>query len=105
MGVGDGVTLVAEQGIMQRRTPDAVRSRVSGAFDSIVHVGMAISYVMAGPAVAWIGPRGVYIVGGIAAFIGVAIALPILRGAREPAAVGVPSETGEATEPASLLVP
>jgi MFS family permease len=105
MGVGDGVTLVAEQGIMQRRTPDAVRSRVSGAFDSIVHVGMAISYVMAGPAVAWLGARGVYIVGGIAAFIGVAIALPILRGTREPAASGVASESGDLTEPASLMVP
>lgn len=105
MGVGDGVTLVAEQGIMQRRTPDAVRSRVTGAFDSVVHVGMALSYVIAGPAVAWLGARGVYIVGGIAAFAGVAIALPILRGAREPAAVGLAPEPGEAAEPASLLVP
>jgi MFS family permease len=105
MGVGDGVTLVAEQGIMQRRTPDAVRSRVSGAFDSIVHVGMAISYVMAGPGVAWLGPRGVYIVGGIAAFIGVAIALPILRGAKQPGSFDLTPESGDATEPASLLVP
>jgi MFS family permease len=105
MGVGDGVTLVAEQGIMQRRTPDAVRSRVSGAFDSIVHVGMAISYVMAGPAVAWIGPRGVYIVGGIAASTGVAISLPILRSAREPAAFELGPGSGEAPEPTSLLIP
>jgi MFS family permease len=105
MGVGDGVTLVAEQGSMQRRTPDAVRSRVSGAFDSIVHVGMAISYVMAGPAVAWLGPRGVYIVGGIAASMGVAISLPILRSARQPAAIELDLAPGEATEPSSLLVP
>jgi MFS family permease len=105
MGVGDGVTLVAEQGIMQRRTPDAVRSRVTGAFDSVVHVGMALSYVMAGPAVAWLGARGVYIVGGIAAFVGVAISLPILRGAQEPAAFEHAPESGEAAEPASLLVP
>jgi MFS family permease len=41
MGMGDGTSLVAQQNIMQRRTPDAVRSRVSGAFDSVVHVGMA----------------------------------------------------------------
>jgi MFS family permease len=103
MGVGDGVTLVAEQGIMQRRTPDAVRSRVTGAFDSVVHVGMALSYVMAGPAVAWLGARGVYIVGGIAAFVGVAISLPILRSARYP--LELAPQSGEATEPASLLVP
>jgi MFS family permease len=100
MGVGDGVTLVAEQGIMQRRTPDAVRSRVSGAFDSIVHVGMAISYVIAGPAVAWVGARGVYIVGGIAAFIGVAISLPILRVTSQRVDLAA-----DATEPATLLVP
>ena len=31
MGVGDGVTLVAEQGIMQRRTPDAVRTSYPSA--------------------------------------------------------------------------
>jgi MFS family permease len=106
MGVGDGVTLVAEQGIMQRRTPDAVRSRVTGAFDSVVHVGMAISYVIAGPAVAWIGPRGVYIVGGIAAFIGVAISLPILRSARAAAGEEIAGpESDEEMEPASLVIP
>jgi MFS family permease len=103
MGVGDGVTLVAEQGIMQRRTPDAVRSRVSGAFDSMLHIGMALSYVAAGPAVAWLGPRGVYIVGGVVAFIGTAISLPILRSARE-SATAVPSGE-ESTAPTSLLVP
>ncbi|HEX9716986.1 MAG TPA: MFS transporter [Actinomycetota bacterium] len=32
-GLGDGMTMVAEQGIAQRRTPDAVRSRVMAAFD------------------------------------------------------------------------
>ena len=103
MGVGDGVTLVAEQGIMQRRTPDAVRSRVTGAFDSVVHVGMALSYVIAGPAVASLGARGVYVVGGIAAFVGVAISLPILRSVRH--SLELAPESGEAAEPASLLVP
>jgi len=106
MGVGDGASLVAEQGIMQRRTPDAVRSRVSGAFDSVVHVGMAASYVVAGPAVAWLGARGVYIVGGAAAMIGVAVALPVLRIARESSArldlTEAPAEPAEAT---TLLVP
>jgi len=104
--VGDGASLVAEQGIMQRRTPDAVRSRVSGAFDSVVHVGMAASYVVAGPAVAWLGARGVYIVGGAAAMIGVAVALPVLRIARESSArldlTEAPAEPAEAT---TLLVP
>ena len=104
MGVGDGVTMVAQQGIMQRRTPDAVRSRVSGAFDAVIHVGMAVSYVVAGPAVSWLGARGVYIVGGAAAFLGVFIALPIVRAARQITGMPVqPPAPGEA-EAATLLV-
>ena len=103
MGIGDGVSLVAEQGIMQRRTPDPVRARVSGAFDAVVHIGMAISYVIAGPAVSWLGARGVYIVGGAAAFLGVFIAYPILRATRGVEAVG--EEPAQALDAASLLVP
>jgi MFS family permease len=102
MGVGDGVSLVAEQGIMQRRTPDAVRSRVSGAFDAVVGIGMALSYVIAGPAVSWLGARGVYIVGGVVAFVGVFIAYPILRASRE---VTVVVTEPPARDAASLLVP
>jgi MFS family permease len=106
MGIGDGASLVAEQGIRQRRTPDAVRSRVSGAFDAIVHIGMAVSYVIAGPAVSWLGARGVYIVGGLAAFTGVLIAFPILRAARLPEGEAVETTQSAAQgEAASLLVP
>ena len=49
MGVGEGLTAVAEQGILQRRTPDAVRSRVTGAMEAVVHGGLALSYLVAGP--------------------------------------------------------
>jgi MFS family permease len=103
MGIGDGVTLVAEQGIIQRRTPDAVRARVSGAFDSVVHGGMAVSYVIAGPAVSWLGPRGVYIVGGVAAFFAVFLAYPILRATRLARAAR--GEEPVAMDAANLLVP
>jgi MFS family permease len=106
MGIGDGASLVAQQGIMQRRTPDAVRSRVSGAFDAVIHIGMAVSYVIAGPAVSWLGARGVYIVGGVAAFAGLFLALPIVRAARVPTAEPVEtSPDGGQGEAATLLVP
>ena len=106
MGVGDGVTLVAEQGIMQRRTPDAVRSRVSGAFDACVHVGMALSYVAAGPMVSWLGAKGVYIVGGGIALLGVTVGLPLLRSVNRPApAVEVSPDSGQASDATTLLVP
>jgi MFS family permease len=102
MGVGDGVSLVAEQGIFQRRTPDAVRARVNGAFDAVVHGGMALSYIVAGPAVAGLGARGVYVVGGFISLAGVAFAVPIIRASipsREP-----PAEVQTGT-PLELLLP
>jgi MFS family permease len=92
MGVADGVGLVAEQGILQRRTPDAVRGRVSAAFDAFIHVGLAISYVFAGPAVAALGPRGVYLVGAAATAVTAAILVPIWRAGRAPAPVPVGDE-------------
>jgi MFS family permease len=103
MGVGDGVSLVAQQGVMQRRTPDAVRSRVSGAFESVVHVALALSYVVGGGAVAWLGPRGVYVVGGITSAVGTVVALPVLREARRTAAQGE-TVTVKTTDPAALLI-
>jgi MFS family permease len=104
MGIADGLTLVAEQGIMQRRTPDAVRSRVSGAFDSVVHIGMAVSYVVAGPMVAWLGARRVYVVGGVAAFAAVFITLPIRRAGQTATPQGEPRREVD-VDAGSLLVP
>jgi MFS family permease len=93
MGIGDGITLVAEQGMMQRRTPDAVRSRVAGAFDFFIHGGLAVSYIVAGPAVNALGPRAVYLVGAAATGVAFLILLPLLRPSlrqevRVPAAEG-----------------
>lgn len=103
MGVGDGLSLVAEQGILQRSTPDAVRSRVAGAVDTVLHGGLAISYALAGPAVEWLGPRGVYVVGGVATFVGVGLALPVLYGRRRRGADSS-SRPIDAEDGASLLV-
>jgi MFS family permease len=107
MGVGDGISFVAQQGILQRRTPDAVRSRVSGAFDSVVHIGLALSFVVGGPAVAWLGARGVYVLGGVIAFAGVGLAMPIFKLTRhaEPSALERVNAAGETPEAASLFVP
>jgi MFS family permease len=102
MGIGDGVTLVAQQGIMQRRTPDVVRSRVSGAFDAVIHTGLVPSYALAGPAVAALGARGVYVVGGLAAIAALVIALPILKGERLPVAA---AHATEEPADAALLLP
>jgi MFS family permease len=79
MGASDGLTMVAEQGIMQRRTPDAVRSRVIAGFDAVISLGLAIAYLAAGPVLAAIGPQPVYRLGGVAAAATVLILLPLAR--------------------------
>jgi MFS family permease len=79
MGVSDGISIVAEQGIMMRRSPDAVRSRVMAGFDALLSLGIAIAYVFAGPVLEWLGPKGVYGVGGVSALVAAVLLLPILR--------------------------
>jgi MFS family permease len=87
MGMGDGISLVAEQGIMMRRSPDAVRSRVSAGFDAMLSLGIAIAYIFAGPVLKALGPQGVYGVGGVSAALAAVLLLPLLRlRSRAPAA-------------------
>jgi MFS family permease len=77
MGTSDGLTIVAETGILQRLTPDAVRSRVMAAFDAVLSLGLAIAYLFAGPVLAAVGPQKVYLVGGVAASIATIVLLPM----------------------------
>jgi MFS family permease len=79
MGTSDGISIVAEQGIMMRRSPDAVRSRVMAGFDALLSLGIAVAYVFAGPVLEVLGPKGVYGVGGISAAMAAVLLLPVLR--------------------------
>jgi MFS family permease len=79
MGTCDGITIVAEQGIMQRRTPDAVRSRVLSGFDALLSLGLAVAYVAAGPVLSAVGPHTVYRIGGLAAALAALLLAPLLR--------------------------
>jgi MFS family permease len=98
MGFGDAMSLIAQQGILQRRTPDEVRSRVAGAFDSVVHIGLAVSFGVGGAVATAVGPRRVYLLGGLAASLAVWVALPAARRARREA-TGLPvEEDGRAVE-------
>ncbi len=95
MGASDGLTMVADTGIMQRRTPDAVRSRTMAAFDAVISFGLAIAYVFAGPVLRAVGPQNVYRIGGISAAAATLVLAPLLRlGKAWPSrqgAVGEPS--------------
>jgi MFS family permease len=90
MGMSDGITIVAEQGIMMRRSPDAVRSRVNAGFEALLSIGIAVAYIFAGPVLKVLGPQGVYGIGGISAGVAAVILLPLLRlRSEEPAPDGL----------------
>jgi MFS family permease len=82
MGVCDGLTIVAENGIMQRRTPDAVRSRAMAAFEAVLSIGLAVAYVAAAPVLRAVGPQTVYLIAGVGALGSVLLLLPLLRTVR-----------------------
>jgi MFS family permease len=88
-GLGDAVTMVAEKGIQQRRTPDAVRSRVVAASEAAISLAIAVGFALGGPVVDLIGPRGAYAIGGASALLAAAVLLPVLR---SEGAVEVPAE-------------
>jgi MFS family permease len=96
MGTSDGLTIVAENGIMQRRTPDAVRSRTMGAFEAVISLGLAISYIVAGPALDAVTPQGVYLIGGATALVAAVMLLPLrnLRPVAEDEPIPPPAAPG-----------
>ena len=81
-GAADAVVMVADRSIQQRRTPDVVRSRVVSASESMITIALAVGFVLGGPALELLGPRGVYAAGGAFAFVGAVVLLPILRASR-----------------------
>lgn len=89
-GIADGPTLVIEQNLMQRRAPDVVRSRVVGAFETVMHGGLSVSLVLGAVVVPAAGPQGAYAVAGAAALVGAALLLPLLRWLPERGLVAAP---------------
>jgi MFS family permease len=77
-GLADGPTQVAEQNLLQRRTPDVVRSRVMGAWEAANHLSLVIAFVIGGLVVPEIGPKPAYLFGGITGILGTALLVPLL---------------------------
>jgi MFS family permease len=100
-GVGDAIVLVAEQGIQQRRTPDAVRSRVIAASEGLTSIAFVLGFAVAGAVLRAVGPQNVYAIGGVTAAIGALVLLPILRRGSEREAVELDVATNEDAEAAS----
>jgi MFS family permease len=101
-GACDGVTIVAENSIMQRRTPDAVRSRTNAAFEAVLSIGLAAGYLLAGPILRVVSPQGAYRIGAFGALLAAIWLLPLLRMDRdgEGPAAGDDDETASSEDAA-----
>lgn len=92
-GAAEAVTNVADQNIMQRRSPDSVRSRVFGAQEGIWHGAISISYIGAAFLLPVVGARGMYAILGFTALISALVITPILRLDRPTTSPGEEAET------------
>ena len=95
MGTSDGVSIVAENGIMQRRTPDAVRSRTMAALEAVLSLGLAVAYLAAGPVLRLVEAQTVYVIAGVFAVGATVVLLPLVR-------LGA-DDDGRATGPAAVV--
>jgi MFS transporter, DHA3 family, macrolide efflux protein len=99
-GVFDSFGTVAAQNVLQRRTPDRLRSRVSAALDAVVLGAMGLSFALGAPLVTWLGAQGVYLAAAGLTAVATLMLLPALRGMPEPVVVSPrrsrPVETGRA---------
>ena len=69
-GIGFGLSFVADAGLVQRSTPDAVRARTRAVYDGIVMVSGLMSMVLAGALLAVVGPTPFFVLGGLAVVTG-----------------------------------
>jgi MFS family permease len=86
-GVFDSFGTVAAQNILQRRTPDRLRSRVSAALDAVVLGAMGASFALGAPLVTWLGVQGVYLAAAALTLAATTLLLPAIW--RMPEAVVV----------------
>ena len=78
-GLAEGSVSVSEQGILQRRTPDAVRSRATAATEAAILGAFALSFPAAGFLINLIGVRGVYLLAGAGCAVSAFILIPAMR--------------------------
>ena len=83
-GLFDAFGTVAAQNLIQRRTPDHLRSRVSAALDAVVIGAMSLSFALGAPLVELLGPQGVYLAAAASSLFGAGLLIPTLRGTPVP---------------------
>lgn len=81
-GVSEGSVSVAEQTILQRCTPDAVRSRVNSASEAAAMGAFALSLPAAGFIINVVGVRGAYAMAAVGCVLAAVILVPTMRAAQ-----------------------
>ena len=69
----DSLAEVAGNSLIQRSTQDSIRGRVFGALWATFMAANTVAFVLGGPLTTWLGARGIYVVGALAAFVAFAI--------------------------------
>jgi MFS family permease len=80
-GVSEGAVGVAEQTIIQRCTPDSVRSRVNAAGEALALGAFALSFPAAGFLIDLLGVRGAYAMAATGCVLAALILVPAMRAA------------------------
>lgn len=78
-GASDGLVDVAIEVIFQRLSPDAVRSRVRAALEAVFLLGLALSFLFAGPLVDALGAKSAYALAGAGCGVTALMLLPLFR--------------------------
>lgn len=81
-GMGNGVENVATDTLVQRLTPRHLLGRAFGAVGTAAQLGSAVAYVVAGPLIGALGPRGAFLFAGVGCGVALLLAVPALRAAR-----------------------
>jgi MFS family permease len=84
-GGSDGLVDVAVEVIYQRLSPDAVRSRVLAGLETVFQLGLAVSFLFAGPLIDGLGAKAAYALAGMGCGVAALMLMPLLRRSSVPA--------------------
>jgi MFS family permease len=84
-GAGNGVEVAAQTTIIQRRTPESMLGRISGASNSAVAVGFLFAYLGGGAIIDATSPRTALVIAGIGTLAALLVLMPVWRLAPPPA--------------------
>lgn len=87
-GTGEGFGGVAEHSLIQRLTPDHIRSRVMGIGEGAAVGTLALSFLIGGPVVEILGVRGAYVLGGSTGLLATLVLLRVRGEMRDRAGEG-----------------